>query len=198
MQKIIQFDKQLFKLINYTWHNNFFDFLMPWLRNAEFWTPLYFFLILVMAINYKRSGWWWNAFFISTVIVTNYISSNIIKEHIARVRPCSNPEFADWIRILVGYIPMNSSFVSSHAANHFGLAMFFYLTLKNEFGKWPQLFFVWAFLISYAQIYVGVHYPLDVFCGTLVGLIIGYITASLFNKYFGLVRYSATTAVALN
>jgi len=198
VQKILQLDKELFKLINYTWHNSFFDFLMPWLRDAEMWAPLYFFLILLMAINYKRQGWWWIAFFISTVVITNYVSSNLIKGNIARVRPCSNPEFAGWIRILVGYIPMNSSFVSSHAANHFGLAVFSYLTLRNQFGKWMLLFFLWAFLISYAQIYVGVHYPTDVLGGTIVGLLIGYITAKLFNKYFGLQQHSAEAFVAFN
>jgi membrane-associated phospholipid phosphatase len=198
MHKVLQLDKGLFKLINYTWHNNFFDFLMPWLRDAELWAPLYFFLILLIAVNYKKTGLWWVAFFLSTVVISNYVSSNIIKEHIARVRPCSNPEFASWIRILVGYIPMNSSFVSSHAANHFALAIFFYLTLKEQFGKWPLLFFLWAFFISYAQIYVGVHYPTDVLGGTFVGLLIGYFTAKLFNKYFGLSQPSIETSAILN
>jgi membrane-associated phospholipid phosphatase len=198
MHKILELDKHLFKLINYTWHNNFFDFLMPWLRNAEMWTPFYFFLVLIMTVNYKKSGWWWVAFFIATVVITNYISSDLIKGHIARVRPCSNPEFAGWIRILVGYIPMNSSFVSSHAANHFGLATFSYLSLKKEFGKWPLLFFVWAFAISYAQMYVGVHYPTDVLGGTLVGLFFGYLTGSLFNKYFGLHQPIANSSPAFS
>jgi membrane-associated phospholipid phosphatase len=188
MHKIIEIDKHLFRLINDTWHNNFFDFIMPWLRDAEMWAPLYFFLILLITINYKKSGWWWVLFFIATVVVTNYISSNIIKEHTHRVRPCFNPDFASWIRIHVGYLPGNSSFVSSHAANHFAMAMFFYLTLKKEFGRLPLLFFVWAALISYAQMYVGVHYPTDVLGGTIVGLIIGYLIGKLFNKQFGLVK----------
>lgn len=186
MQKILQIDRRIFKLINYDWHNSFFDFLMPWLRNAEVWTPLYFFLLLFMVINYKKNGWWWMVFFIATVVITNYVSSDIIKGHIARLRPCNNPVFAEWVRLLTGYRPMNSSFVSSHAANHFGLAIFSYLSLKERYGKWPLLFFVWAVLICYAQIYVGVHYPTDIMGGALVGLFIGYITGKIFIKYFGL------------
>jgi undecaprenyl-diphosphatase len=86
----------------------------------------------------------------------------------------------------VGYRPQSSSFTSSHAANHFGMAIFLYLTLKNDFGKWPLLFFLWAFSISFAQVYVGVHYPLDVTCGALIGILIGYLCGKSFNRNYGL------------
>jgi membrane-associated phospholipid phosphatase len=183
MHKIIELDKKLFHLINYTWHNSFFDFLMPWLRNAELWAPLYFFLILIVATNYKKNNFLWICFFIGTVVISNYISSNLIKVYFTRVRPCNDPSIASWIRILTGYRPMNFSFVSSHATNHFAMAIFFYLTLKDEIGNWAWIFFLWAFVICYAQIYVGVHYPTDVAAGALVGLFIGYITGKIFNKY---------------
>jgi undecaprenyl-diphosphatase len=86
----------------------------------------------------------------------------------------------------VGYRPQSSSFTSSHAANHFGMAMFIYTTFKTRFPKWPALFFVWAFLISFAQVYVGVHYPLDITAGALIGILIGYLSGRSFNRTYGL------------
>ncbi len=184
MEQLLLYDKRLFKYINYYWHNNFFDWLMPWLRNSTMWVPLYLFLILFAAINYKKTGWWWIIFAAGTVILTDFVSSTIIKHNIIRLRPCNNPAIAHWVRVLVGYRPGSSSFTSSHAANHFGMAMFLYLTLNKQFGKWPGIFFLWAFSISFAQVYVGVHYPLDVTCGAIIGILIGYLCGKSFNRNY--------------
>ncbi|MBK8953405.1 MAG: phosphatase PAP2 family protein [Chitinophagaceae bacterium] len=120
-----------------------------------------------------------------TVALTNYISSDIIKELVWRPRPCRDAAIAHQVRFIVEYCPQSSSFTSSHAVNHFGMAAFIYLTGRNLFGKWLQLFFLWAFIVIYAQVYVGVHYPLDVLCGAVVGMLTGYLTASIFNKRVG-------------
>ncbi len=184
MQTVLEWDRYLLKLINSQWHNTFFDAVLPYVRIAEFWMPFYFFLLLYGLMNYKLAGLRWFGFAILTVILTNYISSDLIKEHIWRIRPCNNPALADWLRTpSLKYRPQSSSFTSSHAANHFGLAMFLYHTAKKVLGKWAYLFFVWAFMIGYAQVYVGVHYPIDILGGSAVGLAAGYTTASLFNKY---------------
>jgi len=186
MKYIIHIDKALFKLINGTWHNDFFDTLMPIIRNAKTWIPFYLFLLLISIFNFKKNKWWWIFFAAITPILTNYISSDLIKGNFWRLRPCNDPKMADSVRFLLTYRPQNSSFTSSHATNHFALATFFYLTLKDYFGKWSLLFFLWAFVIVYAQIYVGVHYPLDILAGGIVGAFIGYLSAKLFNTKFGL------------
>jgi membrane-associated phospholipid phosphatase len=186
MKQLLSYDRDLFRHINYDWHNGFSDWLMPWLRNAEMWYPLYLFLLLLVTINYKKNGWWWVLFFAVTVATANFISSWLIKEHIIRLRPCNDPYIAGWVRVLVGYRPQSSSFTSSHATNHFAMAMFLYVTFKNQFGKWPVWFLLWAFLISFAQVYVGVHYPLDVTCGALIGILIGYLSGKSFNRNYGL------------
>jgi undecaprenyl-diphosphatase len=86
----------------------------------------------------------------------------------------------------VAYCPESSSFTSSHAVNHFAAAMFIFTTFRKSLSwKWALLF-IWAFLISYAQVYVGVHFPFDVFCGAIVGVILGYIPAKIFNTTIGL------------
>jgi undecaprenyl-diphosphatase len=187
MEQLLQYDKHLFKVINYQWSNPFFDWLMPWLRNSNMWNPLYLFLVLLVTINFKKTGWWWVVFAAGTVILTDFVSSSIIKHNIIRLRPCNDTDIASWINVLVGYRPQSSSFTSSHATNHFGMAMFLYLTLKTRFKIWPILFFLWAFSISFAQVYVGVHYPIDILCGGLIGILIGYLSGRSFNKNYGLV-----------
>lgn len=186
MKQLLSYDKYLFRLINYKWHNNFFDWLMPWLRQSNIWVPLYLFLFVFVIINYKKDTWWWVLFAICTGIFTDFISSTIIKNNVIRIRPCNEPAIVDWVRVLVSYKPQSSSFTSSHATNHFGFAMFLYMSLKNKLKKWVLIFFCWAFSICYAQVYVGVHYPLDVICGGLIGILIGYLFGKLYNRHYSL------------
>jgi membrane-associated phospholipid phosphatase len=187
MEQLLSYDRHLFKIINNQWSNSFFDLLMPFLRTAETWYPLYLFLFLLIGVNFKKTAFWWILLTIGTVILTDFVSSNLMKQNIIRLRPCNEPSIASWVHVLVGYRPQSSSFTSSHAATHFGMAMFFYLTLKTHFGNWPLIFFFWAFSISFAQVYVGVHYPLDIICGGLIGILIGYLSGKSFNKSYGLV-----------
>jgi undecaprenyl-diphosphatase len=187
MEQLLRYDKELFRIINYQWSNPFFDWLTPWLRNAEMWYPFYLFILLFVAVNFKKNVFWWILLGAGTVILTDFISSSIIKNNIIRTRPCNDEEIASWIHVLVGYRPQSSSFTSSHATNHFGMAMFFHLTLKPYIGKWTVVFFLWAFAISISQVYVGVHYPIDITCGALIGILIGYLSGKSFNKNYGLV-----------
>ncbi|HEY2649525.1 MAG TPA: phosphatase PAP2 family protein, partial [Puia sp.] len=73
---------------------------------------------------------------------------------------------------------------SSHACNHFAAAWFIFITL-NQTGSWRWLLFAWAFVICYAQVYVGVHFPFDILGGAVLGTAIGYGMSVLFQKQFG-------------
>jgi len=183
---IKQADYYLFSKMNGQWHNSFFDFLLPFIREPFVWLPFYFFLVCFTIINFKGKGWFWVLFFIINASISDYVSSTLIKETFFRLRPCQDPFLAHTIRFLVSYCPSSSSFTSSHAVNHFAAAMFIFTTFKKAVSpKWAFLF-LWAFAISYAQVYVGVHFPFDVFCGAIVGVILGYIPAIIFNKKIGL------------
>lgn len=184
MQSILDWDRKLFFAINHGSANDFFDVILPWARTANTWLPLYLFLIAFATINYGKKGWWWVLAAGVTVALTNYISSDIIKETILRLRPCRDASIAHQVRFIVEYCPQSSSFTSSHAANHFGMAAFIFFTGKKMF-RWLWLFFLWAFVIIYAQVYVGVHYPVDVLAGSVIGFLTGYFTASIFNKRIG-------------
>ncbi len=186
IDKILYYDEQLLHFINHDLKNHFFDWLMPLLRNSPFWIPLYIFLVLFILINYKKTGYWLIIFALLTVVCSDLVSSSLIKQNVFRLRPCNNPALSSWLSILVGYRPQSSSFTSSHAANHFALAMFLFQIFKNSFGKWIYLLFLWAGSISYAQMYVGVHYPIDIACGTLIGIFIGYLFSRIYAKQFTL------------
>jgi len=118
-------------------------------------------------------------------LLSDLISSKLIKDTlVVRTRPCGEPLIIETVRFIANYCPVSSSFTSSHACNHFALAFFIYRTLRHT-SRWWGLVFVWAFLISYAQVYVGVHFPLDVTCGAIIGSIIGWQLSRVFRFQFG-------------
>ncbi|MEO7960887.1 MAG: phosphatase PAP2 family protein [Ginsengibacter sp.] len=185
-EKLKTFDLSLFHKINGEWHTPFLDNFLPFLREFYLWLPLYFFLMLFIIINFKMAGWYWALFFIINVSISDVFSSRVIKELFYRFRPCHDPAIFDKVRLLTSYCSSTSSFTSSHAVNHFAAAMFIFTTFKKTISRYWGFLFVWAFIVAYAQVYVGVHFPLDVFCGAIVGMVIGYFVAKVYNKKIGL------------
>ena len=184
-QKILQGDYWLFSRINQAWTCSFLDTVFLFFREAELWVPFYLFLLVFATLNFRKRGWIWSLYLVMTAIISDLISSNLIKNHLVfRLRPCHNPLLEDTMRSLANYCPVSSSFTSSHACNHFAMAFFIYHTLKHT-SPWWALVFAWAFFISYAQVYVGVHYPLDVICGGLIGAGIGIVTSRVFRSQVG-------------
>lgn len=184
LSRLADWDRQCFIKVNVDWTGAFGDWLMPLLRDQRVWYPLYFLLLLYVAVKFKWRSLPFILLGVLTVALSDVVSSHLLKDFIGRIRPCHEEQLVGIMQLRVGYCPNSGSFTSSHAANHFSLATFFYLALKPYFKKWALLFFLWAGLIAYAQVYVGVHYPGDVLCGAILGLLIGLSTAYLFKKYF--------------
>lgn len=184
-QHIQSMDVWLLTHINQQWSNPFLDTVLPFMRETLFWIPLYFFLLIFATVNFGKNGWWWILGVLLTAAIADIISSQVIKETIMRLRPCQDISVSDKIRFFINYCPQSSSFTSSHATSHFAQATFLYVTLRN-ITKWAALFFVWAFIIAYTQVYVGVHYPFDVFCGGILGCLIGLLMAKMFHKQAGI------------
>jgi|SRR5450432_245522 len=184
LKSLLRFDFWMFHKINQVWVNPFFDLILPFVRQQELWYPLYLFFLVLALYNYGRKGIWWAITLIMTIVISDLVSSSLIKKTIFRFRPCGNPDIAEQVRVLVNYCPQNSSFTSSHACNHFAIAWFIFITL-NHTGSWRWLLFGWAFIICYAQVYVGVHFPLDIIGGAIIGSSIGYGMSIFFRKQFG-------------
>lgn len=164
-------DEWMFRLINGNLHNAFFDVVLPFWRNKLIWIPLYLFLLVFFLLNFRKQSFFIILFAAATISVCDIASSKIIKPTIARVRPCNDAALKKEVKLLVpcggGY-----SFTSSHATNHFGIGVFLMLVLR---WKWSWLFLVWAGSIAFSQVYVGVHYPLDVIFGAFLGSLLGYL-----------------------
>jgi membrane-associated phospholipid phosphatase len=187
-QGLMNLDHWLFRLINEEGSSHFLDIILPFLREAQFWMPFYLFLLVFATLNFGYKGWWWALAFVLTAALCDLVSSQLIKENIFRLRPCRDPLMLQEIIVRAKYCPKSSSFTSSHATTHFGLSMFLFQTFKN-LSKWWAVIFVWPLVICYTQVYVGVHYPLDVLAGGITGCIIGIMMAYIFTKQIGLINF---------
>jgi membrane-associated phospholipid phosphatase len=181
------FNTNYFYKINKQWANTFFDFIMPLLRESMIWIPLYLFLIIFAIKNFGKQGLYWTIAAAVTVILSNFISSDILKPMYDLPRPCRDANLEPSAILRISRCPGSGGFTSSHATNHFALATFIFLTIKH-IAVWVRWFFVWAFSIGYAQVYVGVHFPIDIIGGTLVGVTIAIFTAFIFNSINGLLK----------
>jgi undecaprenyl-diphosphatase len=182
---IVHMDRWVMFRVNGDWHSPALDTLALFSREASTWAPLYVFLIVFMAMNHGRQGWWWVVMAMALVGVSDLVASHVFKVVFYRPRPCRDAFMAQHIRFIAQVCGMNGSFVSSHASNHFAMATFIQGTLGRQDSRW-SLFFVWALLICWAQVYVGVHYPSDVLGGALLGILIGWLGARLFRRHIGL------------
>ncbi len=185
MEYILSVDYNLFYFINIKWSNSFFDTVMPYLRNKYFWAPLYLFIVSYLLVNHKREGGYLVVFLVLTVLVGDQISSALLKPLFGRLRPCNTENIVEYINVLVR-CGGGKSFPSSHATNHFAVATLLIGTIKYMKFSIRYLLIFWALSISYAQVYVGVHFPLDIIFGGILGSSVGIVMSSLFAKYIQL------------
>jgi len=185
LQSLLQEDQKLWYHINVLWQNDVLNTLAPIIRNPLTWLPLYVFIAIVIPYKFGKKGIYWCLSFIITFALSDYTSASIIKPLVHRIRPCNDGTLQKTVHLLIdcgsGY-----SFPSAHATNHFALAFFMIFSLGHLY-RWLWLpAFIWAFSVAYAQVYVGVHYPLDVTCGGLLGIFIGTSTGVFFKNKIGL------------
>ncbi len=184
LESIQQIDKDLFILIHHGIANPVFDFIMPILREAKTWIPLYLFFAFFAIYKYKVKGLYLLFATALVVLLADQFASGFMKPTFERLRPCNEPSLQEYMRSLIGCGGLYG-FVSSHAANHFGMAVIFTWFFKNiKEGIWQNwVFYFWAAAISFAQIYVAKHYPLDVIVGGLAGFLIAKGILFTFNRY---------------
>jgi len=181
IQELLQFDTELFLKIHRGLSNGFFDWIMPLLRNRFFWSPLYLFIVIFCIRQYKKTGYYIIAGILLTFALGDMISSKLIKPNVGRLRPCNEVSLTGQIipRVPCG---RGKSFPSSHATNHFGIAVFLIGVFYRQWKAILPIGILWAASISFAQVYVGVHYPVDVFCGMLLGTTLGILTTFIYKK----------------
>jgi undecaprenyl-diphosphatase len=175
-------DKQLFTFIHHSLANNLLDAVMLFIRNGLVWIPLYCFMLWWVIRNHKKYAVKFIVVSIITVAFTDFVSASILKGFFERPRPCYSAQLQPIIRNIIGCGGLYS-FPSSHAANHFGMATFWFWGIFIMTGrKWHWLWF-WAAIICFAQVYVGKHYPFDVLGGGVFGWLAGVTSAKIFERW---------------
>jgi len=181
MEALLQFDTDIFLFLNGL-HNSFFDFIMYWVSKTVVWIPLWLYFIFLLISEYKKQAVWIIIALLVAVSLADSISVNLFKNVFERLRPCHNGEIANIVHIVKDHCGGKYGFVSSHASNMFAIAVFMGLALKSKFKYSFLLLLLWASLIAYSRIYLGVHYPTDVIGGGLLGSIIAYAIWKLISK----------------
>ena len=180
-EALLHLDRHLFYFINHDLGNDFFDWIMPYLRNPRVWIPLYIFIIAFCLWRYKKTGAVIIVLLALTAGVADFTSAGLIKPAVKRIRPCREVTLGqtDINRVGCG---TGYSFPSTHATDHFAMAIFSIIVFYKKW-RWIALWAtLWAGVICFAQVYVGVHYPIDVLGGALYGILIGSLFALLFKK----------------
>jgi undecaprenyl-diphosphatase len=177
---LLSLDFELWHYLHLLWRHPLLDAVMPFVRNQFTWAPLYLFLLIFMPWNFGRRGWLWCLGFLLCFAVADSVCGSLVKPWVQRVRPCNDPRFAGMVHLLV---PRSSgwSFPSNHAANHFALGTFMAVTLHGRLRWFWPFPITWAFLVAYAQVYVGVHWPGDVIVGGIFGAAVGLLLGRLFS-----------------
>jgi len=179
MDYLITIDKNLFLAIN-GWHSQFFDKLMFWLSEKYIWAPLYAVLLFMMWKVYRKGFLVALPLIALMVTITDQVSVVLFKDIFERLRPCHDPALEGLVRIVRNHCGGSYGFISSHASNTFGVAIFAGMILKVRY-KWVMpVLLLWATIICYSRVYLGVHFPGDVIVGALVGAITGYLIVLLF------------------
>lgn len=181
IERLIELDTRLFLLIN-SWHSEFLDGPMVWISGKTTWWPFY--LALLIYIGYRKR-WQLAPFilFIALVItLADQSSVHLFKNVFERLRPSNTPELEGMVHLVNGYRGGGFSFVSSHAANSFAVAALVFLWMKERWLTIVML--VWASLVAYSRIYLGVHFPADVLFGALWGLLCGLLIHLLQLRIF--------------
>ncbi|MGJ8667468.1 MAG: phosphatase PAP2 family protein [Patiriisocius sp.] len=170
LQTLKDWDRDLFVWLNSLGiedHDGFWIFA----TQIENWTALYIFFFGIILYYLKpKKGAITILFLLATFFLTLGLT-DLTKNYIARLRPNNVEALSELIRILQK--PTNYSFFSGHASTSFSIVTFVVLALK-QFNKWIYLAYLWPLIFVMSRIYVGVHYPSDIFVGAAVGTSIAF------------------------
>ena len=184
LHKIQAIDTSLFLWLN-GFHTPWLDKIMYWVTERNTWIPIYILLIIWLIWRYKQRAAGIIGLLILTILIADQTASTLLKPWVERLRPCYVSYLQDKIHLVVEGCGGKYGFASSHASNSFGLATALWLLVLKHFRYkklWRTITFVWAIIVAYSRVYVGVHYPLDIVAGALIGVAAAYIAIWIGQK----------------
>jgi undecaprenyl-diphosphatase len=181
-------DKDLFLFLN-GMHCSFCDVIMPYLTSFWVWIPLFVWWLYEVYKKYKQKVVV-IAVFVAALIFASDQSSGLIKKSVKRYRPTYNIEISSKVHTVDDYKGGQYGFVSSHAANSFAIALFLFLIIRPVKFFFMLSLFLYACVTCYTRIYLGVHYPLDILGGAMLGSALAFIFYKIYVKFFRNEKYS--------
>ncbi len=175
---LVHLDQQLLLYLN-SLNSPFWDQVMYIISGKFTWIPLYIAILIYLEKTYKRKFPVIVLFIILGITLADQTSVNLFKNTFQRLRPCHEPALEGLVHLVKGQCGGLYGFVSSHATNSFFVAVFSLLFIRR---RWYTVSLImWALIVGYSRIYLGVHYPGDVLCGSLLGAFIGWLVYKLYS-----------------
>lgn len=180
MEALGTLDERFFLFLNGL-HTDWMDKVMIAVTQMWVWLPLYLLMVYWTVKQYGKRCWWIFITLGIVVLCSDQLSAHVCKPLFQRLRPCYNVDLQDLIYLPKGMAGGKYGFVSSHAANTFAIAAFMTAALRKNRAWVGIVLYLWAFISSYSRIYLGFHYPGDIFCGAVLGILVGLIFWKVFQ-----------------
>lgn len=181
LEYLISWDKDLFLTLNGLGNSSWDPF---WMFMTDKWSSIPLYLALLV-ITFYFMGWRKGLVLLVSValmITATDQLANVFKYGFERLRPCYDPELEGLFRLVKSSCGGKYGYFSAHAANSFALAAFFTLGFTRYLRVLPLFLFLWAATVAYSRIYIGVHFPLDVLTGMMIGLLNGSLFYLIFKR----------------
>jgi undecaprenyl-diphosphatase len=179
LEEILKLDKEVFLILNNLGSSTWDSFWL-FITNKFASIPIY---LILLFLCYKQIGLKKTVVLVVAavlMIATTNGLADFFKYGIARLRPCYDTSVHELMRLVKESCGGKFGFFSAHAGNTMAVAVFFSILLKEKFKGVGFLLLIWAAFIGYSRIYLGVHFPLDVFLGMVIGLFFGWLFAKLY------------------
>lgn len=172
IETLVSYDTELFLFLNNLGSPAWDEF---WRVVTEKWSsiPIYVILLYLVFKHYGLKGTLLILVCVALMITATDQLANLFKYGIERPRPCRVEALQDQMRFVADGCG-RFGFFSAHAASSMAAAVFLGLALRNYYRYLPFLLLIWAVIVAYSRIYLGVHYPLDIITGMFFGGILGW------------------------